>query len=187
MQASRSVCSRPQHSSKLTHWRAWHRHALCVLLVHLLLLQVLYDAFFKHQRKPRMTALGELYYEGKEYEARLEHLRPGVLSPELREALGMTESSPPPWLVNMQVSCRRMRTCLFSHPFVPLCLSANTVLHMSVACCVHAPLLLAVALCWSASCMSGIEPACEQRAMQHVGAMNRTEFACVPCLQGEDS
>lgn len=65
--------------------------------------QVLYDAFFKHQRKPKMTYLGELYYEGKEYEAKLEHLRPGVLSPDLREALGMSESSPPPWLVNMQV------------------------------------------------------------------------------------
>jgi hypothetical protein len=51
-----------------------------------------------------MSALGELYYEGKEYEARLEHLRPGVLSAELREALGMSDAtSPPPWLVNMQV------------------------------------------------------------------------------------
>lgn len=68
------------------------------------LAQVLYDAFFKHQRKPRLSGLGELYYEGREYEARLEHLRPGVLSPELREALGMSEpASPPPWLVNMQV------------------------------------------------------------------------------------
>lgn len=65
--------------------------------------QVLYDAFFKHQRKPKLTNLGELYYEGKEYEAKLEHLRPGVLSSDLREALGMTDSSPPPWLVNMQV------------------------------------------------------------------------------------
>ncbi|KAF6264232.1 hypothetical protein COO60DRAFT_1621623 [Scenedesmus sp. NREL 46B-D3] len=45
--------------------------------------EVLYDAFFKHQRKPKMTALGELA--------------------ELREALGMSEAtSPPPWLVNMQ-------------------------------------------------------------------------------------
>eukprot|EP00879_Flechtneria_rotunda_P011084 GHRR01011581.1.p1 GENE.GHRR01011581.1~~GHRR01011581.1.p1 ORF type:complete len:612 (+),score=229.72 GHRR01011581.1:240-2075(+) len=64
--------------------------------------EVLYDAFFKHQRKPKMSVLGELYYEGKEYEAKLEHLRPGVLSNELREALGMSETSPPPWLVNMQ-------------------------------------------------------------------------------------
>ncbi|KAF8068310.1 SF3B2 [Scenedesmus sp. PABB004] len=64
--------------------------------------EVLYDAFFKHQRKPKMSGLGELYYEGKEYEARLEHLRPGVLSAELREALGMPEDTPPPWLINMQ-------------------------------------------------------------------------------------
>jgi hypothetical protein len=64
---------------------------------------VLYDAFFKHQRKPKMSGLGELYYEGKEYEAQLEHLKPGVLSDELRTALGMNDSSPPPWLVNMQV------------------------------------------------------------------------------------
>lgn len=49
-----------------------------------------------------MTTLGDLYYEGKEYEARLEHLRPGVLSAELREALGMEEDTPPPWLINMQ-------------------------------------------------------------------------------------
>jgi hypothetical protein len=64
--------------------------------------QVLYDAFFKHQRKPKMTGLGELYYEGKEFEAQLEHLKPGVLSEDLRTALGMADSSPPPWLVNMQ-------------------------------------------------------------------------------------
>lgn len=64
---------------------------------------MLYDAFFKHQRKPKMTGLGELYYEGKEFEAQLEHLKPGVLSDELRTALGMSDNSPPPWLVNMQV------------------------------------------------------------------------------------
>ena len=28
--------------------------------------------------------------------------KPGVLSEELRRALGMGESSPPPWLINMQ-------------------------------------------------------------------------------------
>jgi hypothetical protein len=67
---------------------------------------VLYDAFFKHQRKPKMTGLGELYYEGKEYEAQLEHLKAGVLSEELREALGMGDNTPPPWLVNMQVCVR---------------------------------------------------------------------------------
>ena len=29
-------------------------------------------------------------------------LKPGVLSGELRRALGMSENSPPPWLINMQ-------------------------------------------------------------------------------------
>ncbi|KAM5580976.1 hypothetical protein ABKV19_010273 [Rosa sericea] len=29
--------------------------------------QVLYDAFFKYQTKPKLTALGDLYYEGKEF------------------------------------------------------------------------------------------------------------------------
>jgi splicing factor 3B subunit 2 len=29
--------------------------------------------------------------------------KPGELSEELREALGMEENSPPPWLVNIQV------------------------------------------------------------------------------------
>jgi splicing factor 3B subunit 2 len=65
--------------------------------------EVLHDAFFKHQRPPKLTGMGELYYEGKEYEAHIENLRPGVLSPELREALGMSEGAPPPWLINMQV------------------------------------------------------------------------------------
>nr|XP_011467818.1 PREDICTED: splicing factor 3B subunit 2-like isoform X2 [Fragaria vesca subsp. vesca] len=30
--------------------------------------QVLYDAFFKYQTKPKLTALGDLYYEGKEFD-----------------------------------------------------------------------------------------------------------------------
>lgn len=30
--------------------------------------QVLYDAFFKHQTKPELTKLGELFYIGKEDE-----------------------------------------------------------------------------------------------------------------------
>ena len=35
--------------------------------------QVLHDAFFKHQTKPHLTRLGEIYYEGKEFEARVCH------------------------------------------------------------------------------------------------------------------
>lgn len=30
--------------------------------------QVLHDAFFKYQTKPNLTGLGELYYEGKEFD-----------------------------------------------------------------------------------------------------------------------
>jgi hypothetical protein len=33
---------------------------------------VLHDAFFRHQTKPKLTPLGELYYEGKEFEAAVE-------------------------------------------------------------------------------------------------------------------
>jgi splicing factor 3B subunit 2 len=32
-------------------------------------MQVLHDAFFKHQTKPKLTNIGDLYYEGKEFEA----------------------------------------------------------------------------------------------------------------------
>ena len=64
--------------------------------------QVLHDAFFKYQTKPKMTSVGEFYYEGKEYETDLKGEKPGVLSEETRAALGMTEDGPPPWLINMQ-------------------------------------------------------------------------------------
>ena len=68
--------------------------------------QVLHDAFFKFQTKPKLTAHGELYYEGKEHEIDTKGRKPGPLSAELLEALGMEDntSTPPPWLVNMQVS-----------------------------------------------------------------------------------
>ncbi len=47
--------------------------------------------------------MGELYYEGKEFDHKPEGLRPGFLSIALREALGMADlTSPPPWLINMQ-------------------------------------------------------------------------------------
>jgi Domain of unknown function (DUF382) len=38
--------------------------------------QVLHDAFFKYQTKPNLSGLGELYYEGKEFEARVS--QPGL-------------------------------------------------------------------------------------------------------------
>eukprot|EP01088_Endostelium_zonatum_P013240 TRINITY_DN2767_c0_g2_i1.p1 TRINITY_DN2767_c0_g2~~TRINITY_DN2767_c0_g2_i1.p1 ORF type:complete len:463 (-),score=177.59 TRINITY_DN2767_c0_g2_i1:87-1475(-) len=50
---------------------------------------VLYDAFFKYQTKPKMTGFGEVYYENKEHELKPRDKIPGVLSKELRVALGM--------------------------------------------------------------------------------------------------
>lgn len=62
----------------------------------------LYDAFFRRQTKPELTRYGEVYYEGKEFETNLVNLKPGELSEELKEALGMAPGQPPPWLINMQ-------------------------------------------------------------------------------------
>ena len=64
----------------------------------------LHAAFFKFQTKPpRMTTFGDLYYEGREYETKIFHKKPGVISQELRDALGLTSRlAPPPWLINMQ-------------------------------------------------------------------------------------
>ncbi|KAI3718888.1 hypothetical protein L6452_19773 [Arctium lappa] len=64
--------------------------------------QVLHDAFFKYQTKPKLTSHGDLYHEGKEFEVKLREMKPGTLSQELKEALGMPEGAPPPWLINMQ-------------------------------------------------------------------------------------
>ena len=67
--------------------------------------QVLHDAFFVHQTKPPLAGYGDVYYEGKEFEAPPPAVTPGALSAELREALGMPPDdprSPPPWLVSMQ-------------------------------------------------------------------------------------
>uniref|UniRef100_A0A6N2KGZ8 PSP proline-rich domain-containing protein n=1 Tax=Salix viminalis TaxID=40686 RepID=A0A6N2KGZ8_SALVM len=65
--------------------------------------QVLHDAFFKYQTKPKLTTHGDLYHEGKEFEVKLREMKPGSLSHELKEALGMPEGAPPPWLINMQI------------------------------------------------------------------------------------
>jgi len=64
--------------------------------------QVLHDAFFKFAKKPKLTRHSDMYYEGKEYEAKMMTKRPGQLSAALKEALGMSEGAPPPWLINMQ-------------------------------------------------------------------------------------
>ena len=66
--------------------------------------KTLYEAFFRFQTKPKgMTKFGDLYYEGKEMETSTNVKPGGPLSKALRAALGMiNDSSPPPWLINMQ-------------------------------------------------------------------------------------
>eukprot|EP00271_Cylindrocystis_brebissonii_P004456 TRINITY_DN1612_c0_g2_i1.p1 TRINITY_DN1612_c0_g2~~TRINITY_DN1612_c0_g2_i1.p1 ORF type:complete len:604 (+),score=209.33 TRINITY_DN1612_c0_g2_i1:490-2301(+) len=64
--------------------------------------QVLHDAFFKYQTKPKLTLHGDIYHEGKEFETKIRDFKPGHLSDDLKAALGMGETSPPPWLINMQ-------------------------------------------------------------------------------------
>ncbi|KAK4155235.1 hypothetical protein C8A00DRAFT_31944 [Chaetomidium leptoderma] len=64
--------------------------------------QKLYDAFFRHQTKPDLTRFGDVYYEGKEWEADYKVFKPGDVSDALREALGMQPGFPPPWLLQQQ-------------------------------------------------------------------------------------
>ncbi|KAK3683705.1 hypothetical protein B0T22DRAFT_257496 [Podospora appendiculata] len=64
--------------------------------------QRLYDAFFRHQTKPELTRFGDVYYEGKEWEADYRVYKPGDISEALREALGMQPGFPPPWLLQQQ-------------------------------------------------------------------------------------
>ena len=64
--------------------------------------QKLYDAFFRHQSKPDLTRFGDVYYEGKEWEADYKVFKPGDITDALREALGMQPGFPPPWLLQQQ-------------------------------------------------------------------------------------
>ena len=64
--------------------------------------QILYDAFFKYQTKKRLTKLGEVYYEGKEFDKRMRKYKPGKLSKNLRAALGISGNTIPPFVQNMQ-------------------------------------------------------------------------------------
>ena len=64
--------------------------------------QKLHDAFFKYQTKPYCTIHGEIYYEGKEFEAKMKSRKPGQLSEDLIIALNIPPLAPPPWLLNMQ-------------------------------------------------------------------------------------
>ena len=66
--------------------------------------QVLHDAFFKYQSKPKMTRHGDIYYESKEYQTAKPDKKPGGhLSDALLQALGMKDNkTPPPWLITQQ-------------------------------------------------------------------------------------
>jgi splicing factor 3B subunit 2 len=66
--------------------------------------QVLHDAFFRYQKKPKMTTHGDVYYEGRELETQIPNRQPGRLSSALMTALNMKDdnTSPPPWLHAMQ-------------------------------------------------------------------------------------
>ena len=64
--------------------------------------QILYDAFFKYQTKKRLTKLGEIYYEGKEFDKRMRKYKPGKISKNLRAALGISSTTIPPFVQNMQ-------------------------------------------------------------------------------------
>ncbi|ORZ10807.1 hypothetical protein BCR42DRAFT_333185 [Absidia repens] len=64
--------------------------------------QKLHDAFFRFQTKPNFALHGEMYYEGKENETKVQEKNPGQLSEELKQALNMPPLAPPPWLINMQ-------------------------------------------------------------------------------------
>ena len=52
----------------------------------------------------RHTALTHVtrHTRARHARAQVKNARPGVLSDELREALGMGDGAPPPWLINMQ-------------------------------------------------------------------------------------
>ena len=49
-----------------------------------------------------MAKLGEVYYEGKETDKCIRKYRPGKLAWRLREALGISGSTIPPFIQNMQ-------------------------------------------------------------------------------------
>jgi len=64
--------------------------------------EILHNAFFKYQSKPKLTVHGDIYYEGREDEVKMRSYKPGRVSEELRIALGISEYAPPPWIINMQ-------------------------------------------------------------------------------------
>jgi hypothetical protein len=51
-------------------------------------------------------------------QVKLREMKPGMLSHDLKEALGMPEGAPPPWLINMQV--RTVSSAFFVDPVLAL-------------------------------------------------------------------
>ncbi len=65
--------------------------------------QKLHDAFFKFQTKPRLFGFGDVYFEGRENEELdISKYKPGVVSDELRNALGIPRGVTLPWVQKMQ-------------------------------------------------------------------------------------
>jgi splicing factor 3B subunit 2 len=62
--------------------------------------QALYGCFFAKQWRPALLRYGDVLYPDWSCEAK--RCKPGVLSTELMEALGIDEKTPPPWIFNMQ-------------------------------------------------------------------------------------
>lgn len=54
--------------------------------------KILHDAFFKNQTKPDFSGHGEMYFEGKEFEITNKKFKPGRISVEMCEALGIAEN-----------------------------------------------------------------------------------------------
>ncbi|RRT66559.1 hypothetical protein B296_00040112 [Ensete ventricosum] len=53
---------------------------------------------------------------------KLREMKPGMLSRELKEALGMPDGAPPPWLINMQIwPCVFSLTLTCDFSYTPLC------------------------------------------------------------------
>lgn len=79
----------------------------------------LYDAFFKNQKKPKLLKFGELYYEGLEDHKDINIntninsnsnsnlnsnlFRVGIISKELRKALGINDTDLPPWVKKLSI------------------------------------------------------------------------------------
>jgi splicing factor 3B subunit 2 len=64
--------------------------------------QVLHDAFFKYQTKPKLTRYGEIYYENKDLEDKMKKFQPGRITSNLRTALGISKTAIPTFVINMQ-------------------------------------------------------------------------------------